>query len=302
MLFSCIRLALNADLIHANWSLNGVIAGIAGLATKTPVVTTLRGSDVTRLETSRVSMLVTHLCLRLNTNIICVSEAIHANVRKHFPQYENKLQVIPNGVDHEFLQLNRIERGPEHPFRLLFVGNLIPLKAAHFVIEALADPSISSKTELVLVGDGPQKARLQSLIESLDLRTKVSFIGAVAPDEMVEWFVKASGLVLSSLSEGRPNVVLEAMASGLPVIASRIEGVTELVQENVTGFAFNPGDVHELARCIAALADDPRLCLRLGQAGRRFILENELTWEHSALRYSELYRTIMTARNPSELA
>jgi glycosyltransferase involved in cell wall biosynthesis len=245
-----------------------------------------------RLETSRVSELITYLCIRLNKNIVCVSEAIYRNVGRRFPRYRNKLQIIPNGVDYEFLQISRTARDPSDPFNLLFVGNLIPLKGVHLIIEALAKLGDSNKIQLIIIGDGPEKSSLVSRAERLGLSAQVSFIGAVGPNSMIQWFTKANCLILPSFSEGRPNVILEAMASGLPAVASRIEGISELVSEGVTGQLFKPGDTDGLSRCIEALEKNPKLCARLGEHGRRHIIEHGLIWERVAQGYAYTYRSL----------
>ena len=103
---------------------------------------------------------------------------------------------------------------------------------------------------------------------------------------------RADALVLASYQEGRPNVVLEAMAARLPVIASDIPGTTELVSHNETGLLFQPGDVEGLAAQIDSLRDDLALRSRLGEAGRAFVVENELNWT-TGQRYARLYRQIV---------
>ena len=102
--------------------------------------------------------------------------------------------------------------------------------------------------------------------------------------------------VLASHSEGRPNVILEAMAAALPVVASDIPGVNELVEHGHTGLLFRPGVIEELTQHLLALARDAMLRDRLGRAGRGSILQRQLRWRATAEQYDRLYTTLMEKR------
>jgi glycosyltransferase involved in cell wall biosynthesis len=118
----------------------------------------------------------------------------------------------------------------------------------------------------------------------------------LAPENVPEKLQQADIFILASHSEGRPNVLLEAMAAGLPVIASDIRGVKELIKHEHTGLLFRDGEMQNLAELIQLLVVNRELQYKLGQAGRKLILDGELTWAKCAEKYSEIYKE--SIRNP----
>lgn len=291
MFFSCLRHAFKSDLLHANWSINGLIAGLAGFLTRTPVVTTLRGEDVNRLEKSHVGVLALRLCMLFSDRIVAVSNAIGETVARRFPKLASKVLVIPNGVHDSLLKLSR--RPGDHEVRAVTIGSLIPLKQIDHIILAVSKLSDLDNLHLNVVGDGPEYGSHQSLIRRLHLKHRVHLTGQVEPHDVPRHLEDADIFVLASEREGRPNVVLEAMAAGLPVIASNIAGVDELIQHGVNGLLFEPGDIPQLVDHLSYLTQHHEARERLGSAGRRFIVENQLTWSETGQRYYDLYQEVI---------
>lgn len=295
MFVSCMIAARRADVIHANWAICGVIGGLVGSLIRVPVVTTLRGDDVTRAQRSSFDRMILALCLRLSDRVVCVSESIAAWARSRYPQHAASVCVIENGVEDVFLQVPAKRTGAtREACRFVMVGSLIERKRVDRIITAFG--TLSSDTRLTIIGDGPEQARLQALVERSGLRERVEFTGAVPPQAIAERLAQADVFVLASRSEGRPNAVLEAMAAGLPVIASNIPGVDELVEHGTTGFLFNPDSVDNLTRHMQSLADAPDLRRRLGGAARDAIRRRGLLWRATAENYARAYRTL-SARN-----
>ncbi len=291
MFLACLRVARKSDVIHAHWSVNGVVAGLAGWLTRTAVLTTLRGEDVNRLERSRLSALFLRLCLLLNRRVVTVSSALRRTVARRYPAQAHKLVMIPNGVDGTLLSLR--PRGGGDGIRLLTIGSLIARKGVDQVLVALSQLPGSPGVELTIIGDGPERTALESLAISLNLASQVRFAGGVPPDQVPRHLERADIFILASHSEGRPNVVLEAMAAGLPVIATHIEGTDELIEDGETGLLFEPGRPNQLARRIATLVENPELRKRLGTAARQFIIDNRLSWQETARFYAGLYRELV---------
>ena len=294
LFFSACRNARQADIIHANWTVTGFIAGLAGLVWRKPVITTVRGADIERLEKAITDRFVTWLCLGLNSRIACVSPGLKKKLAALYPRFKNRLLFIPNGVDQELLDIRREPR-PAHgdEIRLITVGSLIPRKSVETIIRAL--PACPGCT-LAVLGEGPMQSRLEKLAAEMQLDKRISFRGAIAPDAVGREMANADILVIASRSEGRPNVVLEALAAGLPVIASRIDGITDFIHDDSNGLLFTPGDPDSLAACIRRLGDDPGLRDKLSGNGRRYILENRLTWESCAGNYADIYRQLVHDR------
>ncbi|MGR9106569.1 MAG: glycosyltransferase [Gammaproteobacteria bacterium] len=297
MFLACCGIARKASLIHANWSINGLVCGIAGWLAGVPVVTTLRGSDVNCHRSTRLNRLALGACLSLNDRIVTVSDAIRIRLANEFPQYTAKLITIPNGVDQALLEFP-LARKSASVCRIVSVGNLVANKGFATILEAMKEIKDSS-IHLNIVGEGVEKDHLEMITERFGLSRRVRFLGALSPDSVALDLGEADVFVLASFSEGRPNVVLEAMAAGTPVIASNLEGVRELIEDGKTGLLFEPGNSRQLADCIGKLASDPALRLKLAAAARDFIVQNDLLWSATARRYLALYHELLGDPNPA---
>ncbi len=227
--------------------------------------------------------------------IVCVSRAVAEFCQQQagFPQA--KLQVIPNGIDlSDYPPDRRLRPGkvglPNDRRLLLFVGRLHPQKGLDWLLGLT--PQLFERMpnhELVLVGDGPQRAELQSMAERLGVADRVRLLGwrADARDLMAA----ADLLILPSRWEGMPNVVLEAMASGLPVVATRAAGVVELLGPAAPQQTVEFGDGRALIDAIVRTATDPGKSAELGQANRQRVAQH-FSLQAMIDAYSELYRSL----------
>lgn len=168
---------------------------------------------------------------------------------------------------------------------LVFVGRLAPVKGLRVLIEALS-LSEDAELRLTIVGDGPERAALEAMAAPLGPR--VHFTGYQSQAEVAEILASANAFVLPSFAEGVPVVLMEALAARLPVIATRITGVPELVEDGVSGFLVPPGDPKALAQALAALAARPDGGRALGEAGRAVVLE-EFDIDREAARLARLF-------------
>ncbi len=290
MLFHTIWQAKKNDLIHAHWSLNGIIAGIAGIVTGKPVVTTLRGEDANRMQSSRVQRLLLKLCLRLSAAVTTVSQAMYEQLCIEYPNLKKKIHFIPNGVEDTFFKISRTREHSE--VTILLLGSLIPRKGIDTVLAAAALCKEKS-WEMLIAGTGPEEIRLQNLASSEGIQERISFIGSIAPNEVPSLLSKADIFIQASYSEGRPNTVLEAMASAVPVIGSNIDGINELISHKKNGLLFSAGNVAELAEQMQTLLDCKYLRQKLGLEGRKTIQEWNLSWLHCASTYAALYARLL---------
>ncbi len=159
---------------------------------------------------------------------------------------------------------------------VLFVGHLVPVKALDVLLKAWAllrrDPAAPAGARLVLIGEGEQRAALERLAQEQDVADRVAFLGPLPQPAVADWIAAADLMCLPSHNEGSPNVVVEALASGTPVVASRVGGVPDLVDDGVNGLLVAPGDPAALAATLAAaLARD-------WDAGRISSSIEHLTW------------------------
>jgi glycosyltransferase involved in cell wall biosynthesis len=159
--------------------------------------------------------------------------------------------------------------------RLLTVARLAPDKGLRLLLEAVAR-AVGEKLDvrLEIVGDGPDRAALEARAADLGLGARVRFAGAVGRDRIQERYLAADAFCLSSFAEGVPVVLMEAMALERPVIAPRVMGIPELVEDGVSGWLVAPGSVDALAAAIGRLAEtDPAARASLGAAGRERVRE-----------------------------
>jgi glycosyltransferase involved in cell wall biosynthesis len=295
MFLYCLRHAAKADIIFANWSICGVVGGMVGRLLGRPVITTIRGEDANRAQVSPVHRLLIYLCLRLNRRVVTVSNAIAMNLSKLFPAMTDKIMMIPNGVN-LIAKIEQYETSAEKEHvHLLMIGSLISRKSVSTALHALRllPPTFS----LTVIGDGPERNILGSLVADLNLAGRVRFEGHVSPDAVSWWLAEADLLLMTSTSEGRPNAVLEAFAAGVPVVGSDIPGLREMIIPDVNGVLFPVGNHQALADCLLPLVDRP-LRQRLGEAGRQFISEHRLTWENTADSYMQEFRRHCCGERP----
>lgn len=290
MAIACFWQARRADLIFANWSICGVVAGVVGHVWGVPVVTTLRGGDANRVDSSFAHRLLIRLCLRLGARVIAVSDDIAQRMKNLFPTMAGKIVMIPNGVDPVPACIESGVDVESGVVRLLIVGSLVAGKSVQTALEALAH--LPAGFSLTVVGDGPERDALSTLAAKLGIGERVRFVGRVPPEQVPQWLTKSDVLVMASRSEGRPNAVLEAMAAGLPVVGTDIPGIRELVTPDANGMLFPLGDSEALVACLLPLQDEI-LRRRLGEASRRSIAERGLTWENTADRYMRVFEQLV---------
>ena len=168
--------------------------------------------------------------------------------------------------------------------RVLYVGRLSQLKGGLVLIEALALlGQTHPDADLVVVGDGEVRARMQARAQALGMEGRVHFLGFRSQGDVRAAMADADIFTLPSFAEGVPVVFMEAMASGKPVVATQIAGVSELVEDGVSGFVVPPGDVDALAERLGQLLDDTALRDRMGIAGQKqisaeFNIDVETDW------------------------
>lgn len=197
--------------------------------------------------------------------------------------------VIPNGVD---AAMYGKASGPEStvgPVRLLFVGRLAKQKNLEFLLRELSTlrQEIPTPFELHLAGGGPQERHLRTLASQLGLEPHIIWHGYLDRQRIIALYGECDIFVFPSCFEGMPNVVLEAMASGLPVLASDIMGTNELVVHGETGYLFPPGDSKAFRLRLVDLLTNPRIARRMGESGRARVIQ-EYSWESVARAYEAL--------------
>jgi glycosyltransferase involved in cell wall biosynthesis len=214
---------------------DGVAATLIGRALGLPVMNTARGSDVLLYTQYAIPRRQIRWAVKNNQATIAVCKFL-ADELKELEPSQGSIVVMRNGVDLELFreQDREATRGRLHlnRFTLLSVGNLIELKGHHLIIEAM---QTLTDCELLIAGEGPMGSELEQMIKRLGLGDRIRLLGLVPHNELQQLYSAADCLVLASRSEGWANVLLESMACGTPVAATRVSGTPEVVQNKSAG-------------------------------------------------------------------
>jgi glycosyltransferase involved in cell wall biosynthesis len=226
--------------------------------------------------------------------VVTISNYSLEKIQKYYCIEQNKVRIVPNGVDIEkFKPMDtkavRQKFGLGNETCVLFVGSLIPRKGLPFLVEAAKKVAKNkADTKFLIVGDGPLRNQLSYSIKSANLSGNFKFLGNLKDDELPAVYNCADVFVLPSIQEGQGIVLLEAQASGKPVVAFNIGGVNETVQNKETGLLVNRGNVDELADALLKLLTDKALREKMGSKGHRFVSEN-YTWDICAQKMLKIY-------------
>lgn len=301
-----LRIGRHYDVWHVHqYGVHAMVAVICGKLIGRPVVMKLTSSSYQGLSMmvakSRMPRIMAATLRRLDAVVALTRETVAEAIAFGIPIA--RVHLLGNGVDVEtFTPPAQTARmaikealGLGSSPVVLFVGRLSAEKNPCGLLQAWVSVrgNLASDWKLVMVGDGPERAMIDALVSELELSDQVVIAGR--QDGIERWMQAAEIYVLSSQREGLSNALLEAMASGLPVVATRVSGVTELIEETGAGLVVDVGDMHGLGRSLAKLAGDPDLCTDMGKRARRAI-ESRFAITSVAAAHEKLYRQLNTER------
>jgi glycosyltransferase involved in cell wall biosynthesis len=273
---------------------SGVAAWFWSLFFRLPYIVSLRGGDVPGFrpyDFARQHRVLAPLLRRVwqrAATVVANSEGLRQLGKNFEPRIPVK--VISNGVDLE--KYKPVPRSWELP-RLLFVGRVVYQKGLDLLLKALAGLR-ETPWQLEIVGDGPRVERLKEQAADLKIEKKIFFPGWQSREELPKTYQSANLFVYPSRHEGMPNAVLEAMASGLPILATRIAGNEELVSEE-TGVLVPTEDVEALAAALTSLIPNASLRQQMGAAARKRV-EAQYSWRKVARAYLDLMNSVVETR------
>lgn len=305
-------LEMSSYVLRALWAVPGLVrrhgidgcvvffsmpCGPIGMATRlvagAPYVIALRGGDVPGAEPGlarlqRMLGPVRRAILRRARAVVANSRGLAAMSEKADPV---AVDVIPNGVDTTFFHppTSPAQR-PDRMVRVLYAGRFQSQKNLFVLLQQFAAARARSivPLQLTMVGDGPQRPALQLEAGRLGIADAVAWMGWLAKPALADLYRDADLFLNPSLYEGMPNTVLEAMASGLPVVASAVAGNDELVEDGRTGLLFGIDDPDALASAITRYADDAQFRSACGLAAREKAVR-DYSWEAAARRYAAYF-------------
>jgi len=222
--------------------------------------------------------------------VIAISDFTRAQLMGFVePEHWDKIEVVHCGVDLDRYPVAQREGHGNRPVEILCVGRLSPEKGQALVLRAIADLRRDGRSVcLTLVGDGPLRSQLEDEARRLGIAEHVTFAGAVDQDAIPAFYERADVFCQPSFMEGIPVVLMEAMATGLPVVSSGVAGIPELVVENRSGLLIPPGRPTLLAAALGRLVDSPESRRSFGETGRT-IVEQEFDASECAAAVAGLF-------------
>ena len=285
-------------LIHVHAAdLFGALSAILGRIMGKPVVITVHRGDVLPSH-DLIYKLARSIALKVSNVIIAVSHSTR-NLAIRCGAPPKRVIVVYNTVDESIFRprsqtICRSKLGLSQKYEvILSVGNLIPRKGYDQLIRAF--PKILNDVHdavLIIVGDGPQKKELALLVSDLKLEDKVIFTGRIPIDKLCLYYSAADIFVLPSMHEGHAMVLLEGMASGLPVVASRVAGNLETVVHNQNGYLVQPNDINQLAEAVTKILSDERLIHSFGSQSFR-MYKSKFSQEQQIHKIVQIYSGII---------
>jgi glycosyltransferase involved in cell wall biosynthesis len=282
------------DLIDAHYFFpDGVAAVLLGRAFGLPVTVTARGTDINVIPEYAMPRRMIRWAAEHADGVIAVSSALAAKL-SDLGIERSSITVLRNGIDATLFRptvpFGSQDRAPPSPLAVS-VGNLVPLKGHDLAISIL--PQLP-QLRLWIVGDGPERSRLETLARSLGVERRTSFLGVVPHERMPEVYSAANVLILASEREGWPNVLLEAMACGARVVATNVSDVAHIITGPFAGAWVRERNPPALAHALREV-----LAIPISREQTRAHALN-FTWQATTRGQIELFRSIVVRRRATD--
>lgn len=289
-----IRLYFNFEAIFATWAYpDSYVALLIAKIFRVPLIVKVHGSDINQLKNRLVKRMVKYT-LRNAHSVVCVSEDLK-NKLIGMNINPEKIKVIYNGVDFNIFRpmdkyfARKKLSLPIDKKIVVYIGNLKALKGLQYLLRALSvlkAEEASPDSQLFIVGEGPYKKELENEVERYKLNGQVTFVGVKGHGEIPLWINSSDVVTLPSLSEGMPNVVLESLACGRPVVATNVGGIPEVLNDEKVGIVVPPKHEYLLAEALDNVLK--------GQWDENHIVQHvaRFTWESNA---ADLEKVIMNS-------
>lgn len=287
-----VKREFRADLVHVNLSDASPLFHLRTQdAHACPDVVTLQSA---LLQSSVNTENLTASILKKAARVVAVSRASAANIAKFSDTELSEIDIVPPGIPAEaFAPSSDVDLSGEPV--IVFLGRLVPEKGADVAIEAFAQ--LKEKARLLLIGDGPERGRLEAMVRDLNVSDKVRFAGLTDDAERMQLLSTSFAMVVPSLHEELFGMVaVEGALSGLPVVASAKGGLQEIVEPGRTGYLCPPGDARAFAESLSALLSNPERARTMGMAGREKAL-GQYTIKHTIDSYEKIYADILNGQS-----
>jgi N-acetyl-alpha-D-glucosaminyl L-malate synthase BshA len=291
------------DILHVHYAIpHSISAYLAKMMLGNhlvPFVTTLHGTDITLVGNDRSYLPITRFGIEQSDAVTAVSEYLKQRTIQEF-QIRRPVTVVPNFVDCDIYGRST-DRSLRKRFAnddeaiLIHISNFRPVKRVEDVVAIFALVRKKRKARLLMVGDGPERPKAEWLTNTHGIAEDVQFVGK--QNDMSELLAISDVLLLPSELESFGLVALEAMACEVPVVATRVGGIPEVVQDGVDGFLYEVGDIQAMADGCLSILNNPQARDSLGKAAREHA-NRDFCASKIVLQYEDLYiRTIEDARS-----
>jgi len=288
------------QLLHTHEFYMNLVGAIIARVSRIPHVATLHGKKYHTEKRRRRAFY--RFAAKRTSRLVAVSQDLQKFLCAHFNVSQDKVAMIYNGID--LSPFADVQRNPQlleslgisvDAFIVGTVGNLYALKGHTYLIRA-AHGVMQKRpnTHLLILGRGELKNPLEQEAKALGIADRVHLLGY--RDDTPRWLGVMNVFVLSSLSEGLPLSLLEAMASSLPTIVTQIGGMPEVVREGETGVVVPPGDCEALTKSILFFHDNPNIAKQYGRAGRIVVFE-DFSVDRMVHQYRSLYREVLAGKS-----
>jgi N-acetyl-alpha-D-glucosaminyl L-malate synthase BshA len=289
------------DLIHVHYAIPHAVSAYLAQEMLTdrriPFITTLHGTDITLVGNAPSFWPITHFILEKSDAVTAVSQYLKDETCRVF-DVDREIEVIPNFVPRQLAEWaeTQTDRASDSDGEaiLAHISNFRPVKRISDVVEIFARVHRQRRAKLLMVGDGPERIHAERQAQEMGIHEDVYFLGEQA--EVEEILRLADILLLPSQTESFGLVALEANAAGVPVIASRVGGLPEVIQDGQTGFLLPLGDVEAMSEAALKILNNPELRDRMRQAARRRARDLFSATRITA-SYTDLYRRVLQAPN-----
>ncbi len=268
----------------------------------TPSVVSLRGSDVPGYDTSnpqlqrihKAMLPVTRWIWRHAGHVVALSDSLGRLARATDPNL--RYSVIHNGVDTQLFRPSERSSPPQN-LTCISVARFVDRKGLPDLLRAMQEPALRlGAMRLEIVGSGTQEGDLRKLTSSLGIAERVTFLGSLDRESVAERLRRADIFVLAPSSEAFGNAFAEALASGLPIVGTKVGGIPEFIEDGVNGLLVPSGDPQRLAGALQTLASDPQRRLDMGSRNREKAL-TQLSWDRVAACYMDVYQQLVEKKD-----
>jgi len=281
------------DLIHAHQALApAVLAFLISKLYRIPFIVTCHGSEI-RCRKNKLIWLIQFIVLRKAAHITVVSEELKDILEKNYYMDPLRITIIRNGYDEEEINQLKREIDEEIVKKVVFVGSLRPIKDPITLLQGFMKiPAKYPGIRLHIIGDGPLREELIKFCLENGLSSSVVFEGRKAHRETLRAISDSAIFIMTSIGEGLPTVLVEAMALGKPVIATAVGGIPEIVKHEINGLLIPPRCPECVAQALEKLLSNPDLRKKYGRAAAESV--KELTWRKISEQYEEMYTKILS--------